>query len=135
MAIKDMSKEECNEIILSQIRVGASMKRPMSDYNVATMIQAELELKGYLSYKPELMAVSAWLIHKKLEEEKLNKIIDELREQKVDLQNQVSRNKQLLIDVCEYFTSAEDKDMNDSELENWIVQVGLKLNLAVNNYK
>ena len=77
----------------------------------------------------------AILLPEKKEEEKLNKIIDELREQKVDLQNQVSRNKQLLIDVCEYFTSAEDKDMSDSELESWIVQVGNKLNLAVTNYK
>jgi prefoldin subunit 5 len=69
------------------------------------------------------------------EKEKLNKIIDELREQKVDLQDQANRNKQLLIDVCEYFTSAKDKDMNESELENWVVQVGSKLNIALSNYK
>jgi len=41
-------KKQVNEIILSQIRVGKDMN--MSDYNLATMIQAELELKGFAPY-------------------------------------------------------------------------------------
>jgi chromosome segregation ATPase len=58
-------------------------------------------------------------------------IIDRVKE----METKYKQNKDLLVDVCEYFSSAEDAEMDKYDLENYIEQIGYKLGLAINNYK
>ena len=77
-------KKEAQEIIESQIRVARDMN--VADYNLATMIRAELELKKQLTYNNDKLKEGLkWLLNEYINcvndsdaiTEKIEKLIDE----------------------------------------------------------
>ena len=57
------------------------------------------------------------------------------KDEYTQLKEAADENKQNLIEVCEYFGSAVDKDMTEKEMEKYLVTIANLLNKAITNYK